>query len=479
MPFLNSRQRHPRRGSVLLVGLMFAGILAVSLASYVQLAKHSLQLSQRTLWANAAMNLAENGLEEAMHSLSRRVTEPAYSWEHAGWTIDGDDTDDEAWRKWTNLPVDGAARGEIRVIVYNYLGEQPNIVAVGTVVPPVGNGSPKVEKWLQISARRAARFASGLVARQSIIFNGASAKVDSWISKPTSSVTQAYRQDLARDQASIGSTSVAVNAVSVNNARIWGYVATGGAPPQIGPQGSIGDRFSGPGFVDPTRVSTHFLANFDAGFNPRNITSDPAFKAGTTLAEMGAGGKWIMEKLSLPEGTVWNITGNVELYLNTQSSNATTIRNAIDIPGSSGISVASNARLIVYTVGDVRLSGQGVINGGSTGATAGNPASFQLYGQSTATGTPQKIEILGNAAFSGTIYAPNAAVTFSGGGTSDRDILGSVVANTITLNGRIAFHQDESLAALTNKHAYFRPTRWNELVTEDERREYRSDIEDI
>ena len=464
---------------------MFASILAVSLASYVQLAKHSLQLSQRTLWANAAMNLAENGLEEALHSLNRRVSETSYSWRNAGWSTDGTDDDDQAWRKWTNLPVDGAARGEIRVIVYNYLGERPNIVAVGTVVPPAGSGAQKVEKWVLIRARRTSRFASGLVARQSILFNGASAAVDSWISKSSSGSTLPYHPDRARDSASIGSTSVAVNAVSVNNARIWGYVATGGQLPQIGPQGSIGDRYSGPGFMDMNRVSTHFFANFEAGFN-QNVTKFYASTSGKTLAQIGLGGKWQQVSLNL-DGSVWNVTGQVELYLTAPSSTAQSKSTALTITGNGGITVAPGARLTIYTVGDVKIGGNGVVsqsktgdtvNPGLTGTTAGNPANFQLYGQSTATSYPQAIDIGGNAAFSGVIYAPNAAVTLSGGGTSDRDILGSIVANTITFNGRIAFHQDESLATLTTQ-APFRPETWNELISASEREPYTDDLNDI
>jgi hypothetical protein len=469
---------------------MFAGMLAVSLASYVQLAKHSLQLSQRTLWANAAMNLAENGLEEAMHSINRRSEDRAYSWRDAGWQTDDDDEpeDCEAWRKWTNLQVDGAARGEIRVFVYGYKSERPEIVAVGTVVPPEGSNTPKVEKWVLIQARRTSRFASGLVARKSILFKGASAKVDSWISKSSSGASLLYHPDRARDQASIGSTSVAVDAVSVNNARIWGYVATGGELPQIGPQGSIGDRYSRPGFMDMNRVSTDFVANFEAGFTSGNVKgfssrSQPtlASELPAFLSGLGKTGKYSMASLSV-KNINWTITGLVELFLQSPSGS-----KALIVEGNGSITVAPGASLTIYTVGDVFLEGNGVIsqsktgetvNSGLTGTTAGNPAAFQLYGQSTLTQLPQKIIIQGNSAFSGSIYAPNADVTFSGGGTSDQDILGSIVASTIEFRGNVAFHQDESLATLTPK-APFRPVAWNELVSESERNDYKSDIEDI
>ena len=459
----------PRRGSVLLVGMMLASILAVSLVSYINLSRTSLQLSQRALWANAAMNLAENGLEEAMYSLNRRVSDPSYSWRNAGWGTD----DDEAWRKWTNIPVDGAASGEIRVYVYNYTGESsPVVVARGIVRPPTGSGAPNAEKWVLIRTRRATKFANGLVAREFIRFNGANATVDSWISQPDSGGILTYNSTRARDQASIGSVSVAVNSVAVQNARIWGYASTGGALPQVGPQGSIGPFGSANGFIDMNRVSTHFFANFEAGFSQK-IVQRYTSMAGQPLASLGNTGKYRLTTLSLSGTNVLNITGNVELYLDGLAGVTT-----LSITGNGGINLAPGAKLTLYTVGNVNIAGNGIVNSGNTGTTAGNPANLQLYGQSTATATKQQISIAGNAALSGAIYAPNASVTITGGGSSDRDILGSIVANDITFSGNIQFHQDESLAKLTTAAPY-RLTSWNELTTVSERQPYKDDLDDI
>lgn len=470
----------PRRGSVLLVGMMLASILAVSLVSYINLSRTSLQLSQRALWANAAMNLAENGLEEAMYSLNRRVSDPSYSWRNAGWGTD----DDEAWRKWTNLPVDGAASGEIRVYVYNYTGESaPVVVARGIVRPPVGSGAPNAEKWVLIRTRRATKFANGLVAREFIRFNGSSATVDSWISQPDSGGINTYSSLRARDQASVGSVSVAVNAVSVQNARIWGYASTGGALPQVGPQGSIGPFGSGNGFIDMNRVSTHFFANFEAGFSSRVVAAFPLPASTSDLAKLSTNAPPALVRLSSGKfrlasplklnSSVLEISGPVELFIN-----ATPGANGLEIGGNGAINILSSGSLTIYTLCDVSIAGNGLLNGGSTGTTAGLPSKFQLYGQSTAATLKQKITIAGNAALSGAIYAPNASVTISGGGSSDRDVLGSIVANDITFNGNVQFHQDESLAKLTTAAPY-RLTSWNELTTVTEREPYKDDLDGI
>jgi hypothetical protein len=262
-----------------------------------------------------------------------------------------------------------------------------------------------------------------------------------------------------------------VNSVAVQNARIWGYASTGGALPQVGPQGSIGPFGSANGFIDMNRVSTHFFANFEAGFSQK-IVQRYTSMAGQPIANLGNTGKYRLTTLNL-NSTVLNVTGTVELYLDGLAGVTT-----LSITGTGGINVAPGAKLTLYTVGNVNIAGNGIVNSGSTGTTAGNPANFQLYGQSTATATKQQISIAGNAALSGALYAPNASVTIAGGGSADRDILGSIVANDITFSGNIQFHQDESLAKLTTAAPY-RLTSWNELTTVSEREPYKDDLDDI
>ncbi len=459
---------------------MLASILAVSLVSYINLSRTSLQLSQRALWANAAMNLAENGLEEAMFSLNRRVSDPSYSWSNAGWGTD----DGEAWRKWTNIPVDGAASGEIRVYVYNYTGESsPVVVARGIVRPPAGSGAPNAEKWVLIRTRRATKFANGLVAREFIRFNGNSATVDSWISQPDSGGILTYNSTRARDQASIGSVSLGVDAVAVQNARIWGYASTGGALPQVGPQGSIGPFGSANGFIDMNRVSTHFFANFEAGFSSRVVSSFPLPASTSDLAKLTtntppplvrlSSGKFRLASPLVLNSSVLEISGPVELFINAPPTST-----GLGISGNGAINILSSGSLTIYTLCNVSIAGNGVVNVGNTGTTAGVPSKFQFYGQSTAATVKQTISIGGNSALSAAIYAPNASVTIAGGGSTDRDILGSIVANDITFSGNIQFHQDESLAKLTTAAPY-RLTSWNELTTVSEREPYRDDLDDI
>src|SRR5688572_24931495 len=109
--------RPRERGSLLMVAMILCAIIGISLASYIQLGRTTLNISNRALYNNGAMNLAENGLEEAMYSINKKVSDVTYNW--PGWLNDGTNA-------WKEFPASGAfdqgATGAVRVYVANYLG---------------------------------------------------------------------------------------------------------------------------------------------------------------------------------------------------------------------------------------------------------------------------------------------------------------------------------------------------------------------
>src|SRR5690606_11751766 len=108
---------------------------------------------------------------------------------------------------------------------------------------------------------------------------------------------------------------------------------------------------------------------------------------------------------------------------------------SIKIGGGSGeLRIESGANLEIYAPGDITIAGNGIMNDG------GLPENFQIWG--TKTSGVQSIDIKGNGALSALVYAPQGSVKINGNG----DVLGSIVANDITLVGNAAFHYDESLA---------------------------------
>ena len=124
-----SRPRPDRRtrGALLIVALILCAIIGLSVTSYIQLGRTSLTVANRALYNNAAMNLAENGLEEAMYAINQDATVSTYSWDTAGWTTSGT----EARRKWTGTRFDQNATGEVRV------RRALSVVAAGRILNPV------------------------------------------------------------------------------------------------------------------------------------------------------------------------------------------------------------------------------------------------------------------------------------------------------------------------------------------------------
>jgi hypothetical protein len=130
---------------------------------------------------------------------------------------------------------------------------------------------------------------------------------------------------------------------------------------------------------------------------------------------------------------------------------------SIDIGGGSGaMNIGSGGSLELYADGAITVSGQGILNGGTTTGTANQPINLQIYGTSSDT---QNISIAGNGVLSCVVYAPNGSVKINGNG----DVMGSVVANDITVVGNALFHYDESLSNFGGGNPY-RVAQWTELT---------------
>lgn len=467
------------RGSLLIVAMLLCAIIGISLVTYINVGRSALKTSNRSLYNNAAMNLAENGLEEAMYSINKLVADSTYSFTGDGWTAVGSN---DMRRKWTSssdstLQFDQNATGELRVYVYNYDGAAaPNIIARSLVTVRGDNTVAPVEKWVRVQLRKTSKFANGLVAKQTINFNG-SPQIDSWNSDPDNNSATApvvYSATTKNDAGSVGSISVGVNAVLVDNADIWGYVGTGGSAPSVGATGTIGPFGTPTGTTVASHVTTDFSASFDNVSAPSTYTYANAGALSTSKilpddiagATLAADGKYYISCSSIGgSNKVYTIAAGKKVVLKVTD----TVGNCIDIKGGSGgINVSSGASLEIYAAGDINISGQGAMNGGTSAATMGQPVNLQIYG--TKTSGTQAISVKGNGVFSGVLYAPFGSVTLDG----SVQTFGSVVANDITLNGTSAqFHYDESLGNFGGTNP-FRVTRWDELNTAADRAVYTS-----
>jgi hypothetical protein len=466
-----------RRGSVLIVSLIFSAIIAISLTSYIKMSTTALNLSARSFNGIAGMNLADTGLEQAVWSFNQATAGSGSAW--TGWSISGNN----ATRTFSGFTLPHGSTAVIKVYVqdYNSSGTPlPLIVARSIVTPASG---PTQEKWVEVALRRRSLFATGLVAKDSISFTG-NTGVDSWNSDPdNSSATAAiaYSAGVAHDKGSVGSVSVTSD-VSVQNADIYGYASVGGPSTTaitVGPTGRVGPYGTAAGVKDPSRIASDFTASLDdvtapttSGYSLTAITAPITLPRGGDSA--AADGKYYYDVPSVTlNGNATNkitVSGDVVLRV------TNTVGTVISLSGNASITLGTGAAIAIYAAGDVDLGGNGVINGGTTAATMNQPVNFQLWGTkaTTALGTPQSINVHGNGAFSGIIYAPFSSLSLDGGGSSG-GLWGSAVAKTISVVGNQNFHYDESLANYGSNNP-FGITKWRELVTAADRATYSSQL---
>lgn len=468
---------HSQRGSLLIVSMIMSAIIGISIASYIKLGQASQTISNRALYNNGAMNLAENGMEEAMYSINKKVADPTYAW--TGWTpmVSGVD----AQRKWTGYTLDQNTTGVVRVYVKNADGAfAPSMLARSTVTLGGATSAP-IEKWIKVTLAMTSKFANGLVAKDTITFSGSNASVNSWNSDPDNNPLTppvSYSTAVDNDNGSVGSTSV-ISSVSVNNADIFGYVATGGTPASVGPNGLIGPFGTAAGRVEPGHSSTDFTASFDNVSAPATYAYAPMGTInGTASSDSLPGDSGAVAQgplgdqkyyIEAPDINFNNQTLTIEagktVVLKLTNTGNTAGTGAISVGGGNGvISLEANAKLIIYTEGRIDIGGKGISNGVDANANGtietdemGQPKNFQIWG--TKTTLDQDISIAGNGALSAIVYAPFGSVKINGNG----DVCGSIVANDITCVGNAAFHYDESLGNFGGNP--YRVAAWVELTT--------------
>ncbi len=444
---------HRARGAVLIVALLALAFVAFVLGGYLRLNVTATRLADRGYYANAALNLAEAGAEEGLWSFNQAAAGAELPW--VGWNQDGA----AAWREFDGFALSPAVTGSVKVYVDDRnpgAAAQPRIVTLASVGPAEGGA---VTKMVEITLRRRSLFAGGLVARERVILRGARTSLDSWDSDPDrdpGTPAVPYSPAVRRDGGSLATASAAEDAAQVNHGDVWGYVATGGAPPVVQPDGFIhGTDTPGDVAVDPGRVSTDFRANLPAVVVPADGTPIPAITDSLTLGTAGAATRWRCPAIALAGNDTLTIQGDVTIVLTAWAGT-----RAVSVTGRAAIVIPAGSSLTLYAEGDILIAGRGLANANASAA------SCVLWGAAAGPDL-QDVKVAGNGSLCAALYVPNGEVTVNG----DGDVMGSIVADAITLTANAAFHYDEALGRY-GASTPFGIERWRELDTPDARRPY-------
>ncbi len=516
MNFPHSTAFPPTRGSVLIVAMLMAAIIGISLVSFLQLSNNSLKQAHRTFYSNSAINLAEVGLEEAIACFNQLDTAatPAAAWPSSSpttastpWTLNStaynatsSPNTPYAVATLTGFSPGPNTTGSVKVYVHYYdgaAGTTPVIVAKSTVTQP--DGSPPINKYIEVTLRRRSLFANGLVAREDVAWVG-HPMADSWDSKrynsPTADLDGDGTVDLYDTDADgngVTDTSVAYSSgirtanvivgsisgdIGLAGGEVWGYTKTGEFGTSTGgsvhPLGTTTDDPSrrtndfNSTFPDPTTPTPTSYNTISSDINNSTSTANMTFpRTGDVSVVVGGVTTYYY---SFNSGAEISISGSNKVSI-TAGANIVFLMNnhsgsdAVTTTGSAGIDVNVGATLNVYTDGNVRIAGNGMANDNN------NPATTMFWGTNA---TSQTFDISGNGQLNGVIYAPNAAVSLNGGGTNGL-MCGAVVAKNITMNGGTEFHYDDSLGRLTTGNP-FGISKWKELQSASERAAYATQL---
>jgi len=148
------------------------------------------------------------------------------------------------------------------------------------------------------------------------------------------------------------------------------------------------------------------------------------------------------------------INGNTTIGNGTNAVNVVLyLTNGINFSGSSALTIGTNAYVTIYAGGSITDGGN---NKGQINNQSQHPAQLIIYGLPSLT----SITLHGNGAFWGAIYAPEAAVSFKGGGNSG-GYYGALTAGSIKLTGNSTFSYDMSLGSLGSTG--YTVTSWQEV----------------
>ncbi len=418
--------RHRECGSALLTAMIFSFVVVTLMGSYLYLSTSEYRVSSRSYLLGASFNLAEGGLDRALYAL--------YQDDNSGWRS-GTDADGRTYwaRRFGSYDLGGNIEGYINVVILNPGGTAPEIFSEGEAVGHIA-GSLKKQLYAGLSSGFYP-FLNGFNSKRGVVLKGNNVVFDSYDSRNGN-----YGLGNTNSEITVATISVESDAIDIGNADIYGYVATGGADPDVGPQGSI-TSYADPGEVDMSRVTTDYYAEFP------NVSAPTLSSPMTSMPSSGVitGGEYLLSSWSSNSSSPLFITGDTVIVLS----------GDMTLSGNGSIVISANASLTIYADDDIDLGGNGVLN------SSQNPAQLMIFGTDPGEGDDD-IKISGNGYLSAAVYAPNAYVTLNGGGTSGR-VFGAVAAYDAKLTGNSHFSYDEALEAYNLGGAGYEVDEWVEL----------------
>ena len=440
-------------------------IVGTMLAAYLKMVSVQNQSTMRSQAWNRTVPVLEAGVEEALAHLNKNAAADSGGTFTLNLTADGwASTGDGGWYKIGQLGDDYYYTEITQFVAGNYY---PFIQSTGYVkqLPTLSMktksgpfmaavslnqllSSEYVKRTVICNTTNVPTFTKALVAKHGIDMNGNGVFVDSFdSSNPLYSTNKRWDWNKHRDHGDIASNDTITNAINIQNANIWGSVATGPhGTVSVGSQGCVGDA--------AFQANSANRGKIQAGHSTDDMNIDipdvvmPSGSAGWVPPTGGSGYQYIF-------GTSgdYRVSGTINGNILVTAPN---VRLRVDggwsFSGQKAMTIGTNGSIKIYlNCASADITGQGIIN------SSGTANQCYIFG----TPTLRTLSMGGNGETTCVLYAPNADVTFHGGGNSDQDFSGAAVVNSIKLTGHYSFHYDEALPRMGLYRGYV-ITSWNE-----------------
>ena len=430
----SSSQPPGERGTVLLVTLTLGIIMALASISYLLLVGNQKSVVTRSQTWNAALAMAEAGVEEAMAQINASPGD----FSENNWPQSGNSYGP------VSRTLMGGSYSVLLVGVTN-----PVIYSTGyTTVPITGDVISRAVKVKTSQIQSV--FNVAFAAVNLIQLNGSGIASDSWNShNPAMSTNGQYDPSKTSTNGNVASVQ---GAVDLGNHIINGSL-------YLGPTAT----YNNSGTVNGT-VYTDFNVNFPDVTLPAGAANWPIAAPATITTyttNVSNNGTVTISRTSY-QAYDFKTTGNYILQ-----------NNFYPIVVEAGVTVNLNVTASSFSPPSLQIHG-GIVNSGSAALYFNGPTSATIAGNTAidASNRPENLRYFGlpsltsltysgTSYFIGVIYAPEAAFTLNGGGNNN-GVMGSAVVNTIVMNGHYNFHYDESLANLSVSRGFI-ATSWQEL----------------
>jgi hypothetical protein len=415
-----TRIKYSQAGNALVVAMVLCGVIGLVLATYMELVQGRTRIRARSLAWNTAIPVLEGGIEEAFTHLN-------------------DDTNLLTANNWAAVLTNSAIVYQKTrtnddgtyyfVTLSNALTLSPVIYSKGFVPAPLGQGY--ISRTVQVILQNSVAFGKAVQARGFVDLSGQSI-VDSYDSSNTNYSTGGL-YDPAKHKANGDVVSNSRNnpAVNAGNGHIYGTVDTGpGGTVAYNSGGTVGDTNWTAG-IEPGWTNNDANVSYADQNPPTGYQTWLPVQTAILGGLLTATNTYVLNSLNysslggftLAPSETMLIQGNCTWY----------VGGNFAIKGT--LYIAPGAKLSIYVDGPTTtMSSGGIINEGGTAA------SFSYHGTTNNT----TIKYSGSADFIGTINAPEADFTLSGGAS----LYGAAIVNTYTSKSSGAgLHYDESLGA--------------------------------